>query len=155
MTAPMARETGLEPLVKELTVPCSVEQAFTLFTRRMAEWWPLERFSVGDTRAVSVDFPTGVGGDIVETLDDGTTAFWGTLTAFEPPSRVSFTWHPGEPVEEATWVEVRFVDIDGATQVTLVHDGWSNRPDGESARRGYDTGWDTVLAPYRLGAKAA
>jgi uncharacterized protein YndB with AHSA1/START domain len=155
MTAPMARDAGLEPIVKELTVPGPPEQAFDLFTRRMAEWWPLERFSVGEARAVTVDFPTRVGGDIVETIDDGTSAIWGTVTALEAPVYVAFTWHPGEPAAEATSVEVRFAEHDGATRVTLTHGGWSNRPDGASARSGYEPGWDAVLDPYRRLANAA
>jgi uncharacterized protein YndB with AHSA1/START domain len=155
MTASTTSQAGLGALVKQLTVPCSRENAFDLFTRRMGEWWPLERFSIGEGHAVTVEFPDAAGGRIVETTDDGRSEVWGTVTAWDPPARVEFTWHPGHPADQATRVEVRFVDEGGSTSVTLTHSGWAGRPDGEQARQSYDGGWDTVLGRYREAAPAA
>ena len=38
-------------------------------------------------------------GQIVERSADGETAVWGTVTQWEPPVGVAFTWHPGQPSE--------------------------------------------------------
>ena len=148
MNADAASPTSLDPLVKRLTVPCTTERAFEIFTDHIAEWWPLPTHSVGGNDAVSVRIEGQVGGEIVETIDDGRTSVWGTVTTWEPPSRVAFTWHPGQSPQEATSVEVTFQDDGSSTLVTLTHEGWANRPDGHKARRSYDTGWDSVLAGF-------
>lgn len=142
----MTETTALAPLTKTVVVACPVERAFDLFTARLAEWWPLATHSVGGATALGVEMQCREGGRIVETLGDGSTEVWGTVTGWEPPERVAFTWHPGQPVAEATRVEVTFSAEGAATRLTLVHSGWETRPDGSTARQGYDTGWDLVLA---------
>jgi uncharacterized protein YndB with AHSA1/START domain len=118
----------------------------------MGAWWPLLTHSVGQAAATGVQMQCRLGGLIVETVDDGSAHVWGTVTGWDPPQRVAFSWHPGNPVEEATTVEVRFSAEDSGTRVTLVHSGWANRPDGARARQGYVTGWDVVLARLAAGS---
>ena len=141
-----ANLTSIEPVRKAVTVPAVPQRAFELFTAHMQEWWPLATHSVGAQDAVGVVFGGGVGGLIIETLADGTTSVWGTVTDWEPPHRVAFTWHAGTSEAEATRVEVTFTeDGPGRTVVVLVHSGWKHRPDGASARDGYDSGWGPVI----------
>lgn len=143
------RVSPIAELRKVVAVPATPQRAFELFTVKIHEWWPLITHSVGEEHAVGVVFGEGVGGTIVETLADGTTAVWGTVTVWEPPDRVAFTWHPGNPESEAGRVEVTFTpEPAGGTLVELVHSGWDRRPDGVRARARYDTGWDTVLQDY-------
>ena len=144
-------------LRKVVTVAATPDRAFELFTRGIHEWWPLPTHSVGEEHAAGVIFGKGVGGVIVETLADGSTSVWGTVTRWEPPFRVTFTWHPGNPEAEAGTVEVTFTaDKSGGTVVELVHSGWDRRPDGARARANYDTGWDTVISNFvRFAARAA
>lgn len=140
------RHLPIADLHKTVTVPAAPDRAFELFTRNIHEWWPLPTHSVGEDLAVGVVFGEGAGGLIVETLADGTMAVWGTVTRWEPPYRVTFTWHPGNPETEAGSVEVTFTATSsGGTVVDLVHSGWNRRPDGARARTNYDTGWDLVL----------
>jgi len=140
---------GARPLRKSALVPQSPNDAFRIFVDDIAVWWPLATHSVGRERATSVVFEHGIGGRIVETHGEGETAVWGSVTAWEPPRRVRFTWHPGTPEPEATEVEVTFSDDgDGGTRVELTHRGWDNRPDGTDARSSYDTGWAVVLGAY-------
>lgn len=138
----------IAPVVKQATVPLSVEEAFAAFTDEIAAWWPLATHSVALDDAIGLTMAPHVGGQIVETAADGSTSVWGTLTAWEPPARVAFTWHPGWPADEATHVEVVFEDEAGHTVVTLTHTGWENRPDGARARENYNPGWDFVLGKY-------
>lgn len=140
---------------KSVTVPATPDRAFELFTVGFGDWWPLATHSVGIDKAAAVSFGTGVGGIIVETLADGTTSAWGTVTSWDPPDRVTFSWHAGTPEAEASLVEVTFTPSGtGTTLVELVHTGWENRPDGASARAGYQTGWDPVIEGYARAAAA-
>lgn len=148
--------TSIEPIRKTVTVPAAPPRAFELFTAHFQEWWPLETHSVGIEHAVGVAFGDAVGGAIVEALADGTTSVWGTITDWEPPCRVAFTWHAGTPEAEATRVEVTFTqDGPGRTVVRLVHSGWEHRPDGASAREGYDSGWEPVIGSFAEIAASA
>ena len=141
--------TSVEPVRKSVTVPADPQRAFELFTAHIQEWWPLGTHSVGAGHAVGVVFGEGAGAAIIETLADGTTSVWGTITQWEPPHRVAFTWHPGTAEADATRVEVTFTqDGPGSTAVRLVHSGWERRPDGASARESYDSGWEPVIGRF-------
>lgn len=136
-----------EPVRKSVTVPAAPQRAFELFTAHLNEWWPLATHSVGAGDAVSVTFGEGAGAAIVETMADGSTSVWGTVTHWEPPHRVAFTWHPGTAEAEATRVEVTFSQHGaGSTVVRLAHSGWKRRFDGASARENYTSGWDPVIS---------
>ncbi len=146
--------TSAEPVRKSVTVPAAPQRAFELFTAHMHEWWPLATHSVGAEQAVSVAFGEGAGAAIVETLADGTTSVWGTVTHWEPPYRVVFAWHAGTPEAEATRVEVTFTPSGpGSTVVRLIHSGWERRPDCESAREKYASGWNPVMSAFTEAAR--
>jgi hypothetical protein len=156
--------SSLAPVRKTVVVPLAKARAFELFTDRFSEWWPLATHSVGLADAALVRFPAVAGGSIVETMRDGSTCVWGTVTRWEPPDTVCFTWHPGQPDSWAGDIEVRFVPggttADGtvpsdgtvATTVTLTHSGWERRADGAKARLSYDSGWETVLGAFGTAA---
>jgi len=134
------------PVRKSLTVKWSCEQAFERFTSGIASWWPLATHSVGEERAQSVSIEGRVGGQIVEQISGGETSIWGTLTAWEPPRRLAFSWHPGKPSEFATSIEVSFEPVPGGTKLTLVHSNWEVLgAEAQGTRRGYSLGWAYVL----------
>src|ERR1700729_1347538 len=99
---------AIEPVRKTVTVPASPQRAFELFTAGISEWWPLATHSVGQDQAAGVVFGEGVGGEITESLADGTASVWGTGTRWEPPRLVAYTWHAGTPAAEASSVEGTF-----------------------------------------------
>ena len=104
----------LPPIRREILVDADPATAFDVFTARLGQWWPLAELSVfGDGAAVSFS-----GGQIIESAADGRTAVWGTVTRWEPPDAVAFTWHPGQPAEEDT----------GDTWVALLHRPGSAAP---------------------------
>ncbi|MEU4288014.1 SRPBCC domain-containing protein [Kribbella sp. NPDC026596] len=144
----MTVEQGIAPLVKKIVVPVAVDRAFEVFTAEMSAWWPLPSHSVGEVQARAVRLEGAVGGRIVEYGDDGEIATWGTVSDWDPPKAVSFTWHPGSDPQQAGQVTVSFTPSDAGTEVELVHSGWERRPDAARARAGYDTGWDYVLGQY-------
>ena len=144
--SPAAPSTA--PLVKTVTVAVEPTRAFELFTAHMSDWWPLATHSVAREQATGVTMPTRVGDPIVEATSDGARHTWGTLTRWEPPSEVAFTWHPGQSPDRATRVSVRFHPSDGGTEVMLTHEAWDAREDGSTARDSYDRGWEVVLEGY-------
>jgi uncharacterized protein YndB with AHSA1/START domain len=148
--------TSIEPVRKSVTVPADPVRAFEIFTAHIQDWWPLDTHSVGLGQAVGLAFGEGAGATITETLADGSTTAWGTITGWDPPHRVAFTWHPGQPEAEATSVEVTFAQNGaGSTVVRLAHSGWERRPDGPAAREGYDSGWEPVVGRFAAALRGS
>jgi uncharacterized protein YndB with AHSA1/START domain len=153
MAAP--RPTSLPPLVKTVRVPISPPAAFALFTRGIADWWPLATHSVGEADAVACMMEEREGGRIVERDRDGSEHVWGSIRRWAPPHRLGFSWHPGRGSESAQAIEVRFAAAgDRDTDVTLEHGGWEALGERAAAMRAnYDSGWNFVLGE-RYGAAA-
>jgi uncharacterized protein YciI len=130
---------------REILVDADPDAAFEVFTARIARWWPLAEFSVYGAGA-TVAFEAG---QIVERAPDGATSLWGTVTRWEPPGALAFSWHPGHPPDRASHVEITFAAAAGQTLVTLEHTGWEVFADPAAARAEYDHGWPMVLDCYR------
>ena len=150
----MAVET-VAPVLRSVTIECSPEHAFSVFTERAEDWWPLDRHSVYEGEAASVVFGPGVGGRIVERSKAGEESVWGEILVWEPGQRLVYTWHPGhEPDEPSTEVELRFVAVGDGTRVELEHRGWEALAQPEETRSGYEQGWPGVLALFADAAAA-
>ncbi len=140
---------AITPIRKRLTVASDPERAFRRFTTELGTWWPLRSHSVGQAQAEAVTMEERVGGRIVERIRGGREAIWGTVTAWDPPHRIAFTWHPGREPATAQDVEVRFTAAGAATHVELVHSGFERLGRrARTARRGYPIGWAYVLGRY-------
>ncbi|MGC4940514.1 SRPBCC domain-containing protein [Kribbella sp. DT2] len=150
-----------EPLVKTVIVPTTPDRAFRLFTAELGKWWPLVSHSVRGDQATDVRLEGAVGGQIIEYDAAGPVGSWGTVSDWDPPHTVSFSWHPGSDPQEADQVTVRFIPTDestgsgggpdgsgSSTLVELTHTGWERRPDGGRARENYDSGWTYVLGHF-------
>jgi len=135
------------PIRREILVDANPEIAFEVFTERLGLWWPLAELSVFGASA-TVAFTDG---QIIERSADGRAAVWGTVTRWEPPEAVAFSWHPGQPADRANQVEVTFAAAAGQTRVRLEHSGWEAFADPAAARAEYDHGWPMVLDRYRDG----
>jgi Activator of Hsp90 ATPase homolog 1-like protein len=136
----------IPPLAKSVTVPWTQEASFRRFTADIASWWPLRTHSVGEDRAETVVFEARPGGRIYEKIKGGSESTWGTVTAWEPPGRVAFSWHPGQDPSRAQEVEVRFVAVESGTRLELTHTGWEKLGEmARRARRAYPLGWAYVL----------
>lgn len=145
----------IAPVMRSITVERSPEDAFRIFTERIAEWWPLHTYSVYGDDATGVVFEPGVGGRIVERSKAGEESSWGEILVWEPAHRLSYTWHPGNaPGEPFTEVELRFVAVGDATRVELEHRGWEALAEPEQTRSGYDEGWPGVLERYAAATAA-
>jgi len=128
----------------ERTVEVAADEAtaFTLFTDRIADWWPMATHSVHGEGG-TVGFEEGL---LVERHGER-SARWGEVRHWDPPHGFAVTWHPGREADEATEVAVSFTEEEpGRTRVRLVHSGWERRD--AAARESYATGWAAVLARY-------
>jgi len=145
----MDPETKIDPVQKEIVVGCEPARAFEIFTDQIDSWWPLASHSVGQENAEACYFEGHEGGRIFETHRDGSVHLWGTVSVWDPPRSVIFSWHPGRDVSTAQEVELRFSACEGGTRVELEHRGWESLGDSaEKTRNGYDQGWAPVLQRF-------
>jgi len=112
------------PVQQSVHVDCPIEEAFRLFTERFAEWWPLSRCSVTGEDAETCAIEPWEGGRVFERTRSGEESEWGSVTLWDPPNRVEFTWHPGEHAYALQTVAVEFQREAEGTRVTLTHAGW-------------------------------
>ena len=139
----------LPPVRAEIRVSWSPADSFQRFTSDIGRWWPTTSHSVGGKASTGVTLQPGVGGEIVESIRGGREAHWGTITDWDPPARLAFTWHPGRAASTGTRVEVRFVPDGTGTRVQLTHSGWEALGTlATTARRGYPIGWAFILRLY-------
>lgn len=141
-----------EPIVLSVDLPVSPAEAFECFAPAFATWWPVATHSLSRSSMTDVEIGCEPGGAIAERVDEGPWQRWGTVEAFEPGSRLRFTWHPGRDPESAQWVEVRFETAGAGSRVTLTHGGWEAL--GEIApilRREYASGWQYVFGEAYAG----
>jgi hypothetical protein len=115
---------ALPPVRKSVIVPLVPSDAFSLFLRRLPEWWPLSTRSVSLENAASCHVEPRVGGRLYERTRDGEQHTWGRFVLFDDGTRAVFTWHPGHSEEQATEVEVRFIPVGASTRVDVEHRDW-------------------------------
>jgi uncharacterized protein YndB with AHSA1/START domain len=80
-------------------------------------------------------------------------AIWGTLTVWAPPHCVVFSWHPGEELDKATHVELRFTASGTRTRVELRHSGFERLgPLAAHTKRMYPIGWASRILAIEVTA---
>lgn len=146
------QSTSIVPVVKIVTLECSQRTAFRCFTEDFGLWWPSETHSVTAFASGYRQKPLGVrfecrkGGRISETVVDSFEHPWGSILAWEPPSRVLFTWHPARRSDTSQLVEVRFNAIPQGTVAVLVQSGWERLGvHGPQEREWCEVGWEQVF----------
>ena len=145
-----------DPLTLTFELACSVEHAFDTWTSRIDSWWPRDH-TVSAEAGLTVVLERAVGGRVFERTGAGAEHDWGEVTVWEPPTRLSYTWHLGADPAEATEVEIRFRPIgDGGTRVEIEHRGWDRLGAIAADRRGRNqAGWDSLLPHYLAAVHAA
>ena len=138
----------IEVVRKAVTVDCSVEEAFRIFTADAMSWWPVENHSIHQQAVKEIVFEPRAGGEVYELSVDGERGHWATVSEWDPPSRLLLAWEVS-PGVLGTEVEVRFTPDDAQTRVELEHRGWERVADHDPEKRNnYDTGWEFVLGTY-------
>ena len=137
------------PIRQSTMVRSTIDHTFDVFVRTLDQWWPLRTHSRGKERVVRVTCEERVGGRVYETWADGQTHTWGTLLAWEPPTRFVLTWEIVQPA--VTEVELTFRELGPSlTRVQVEHRGW-DRLTEEQARElmgDYSRGWALILQRF-------
>ena len=142
---------------KQVVVEAPIERAFDVFTARFGDFKPPEHNLLG-APIVETTFEPRVGGHIYDRAEDGSECRWARILAYEPPTRVVFSWDIGPTWQvesdpaNASEVEVRFAaEGPGRTRVELEHrhidrhgPGW----DGVYYGVDGDEGWPLYLTRY-------
>lgn len=142
---------------KETVVDAPIDRAFRVFTDRFGDVKPREHNLLG-APITETTFEPRVGGHIVDRAEDGSECRWARILAYEPPTRVVFSWDIGPTWQleadpaHASEVEVRFVaEGPDRTRVALEHrhidrhgPGWEGVASGVDG----DGGWPHYLARY-------
>ena len=145
----MSESLVIEAVRKTVTVDCTVEEAFRLFTTDAMSWWPVESHSIHGADVREIVFEPRVGGEIYEVAESGERGHWATVLEWDPPTRLVLAWNVLKREREETEVEVRFAPEGAGTRVDLVHSGWENVvADAAAKRADYDEGWGFVLGKY-------
>lgn len=147
-----------EPVFKTIEVNCNAETAFTIFTDKIATWWPLDKNTISAMEgkiAKTVSIEPRVGGKIIETSFENKPLEWGSVTRFDRGERLTLSWQlASSPDIEPTIVDVKFIPIDGdKTRVELTHDNFQGHGDNaQNHRDNYDNGWVGVFEQAYAGA---
>jgi uncharacterized protein YndB with AHSA1/START domain len=146
----MDTETAVSASV---VVEAPIDHAFKVFTEDIASWWPPEHH-VLEAKLADMVFEPRVGGHVLDRGVDGSECRWARVLAYEPPTRVVFSWDISlewkiqEDLDKTSEVEVRFVaEGPERTRVELEHrhldrhgDGWQSMRDGVGSTEGWIVG---------------
>src|SRR5918994_2217572 len=145
----MTEVATIAPVRKTLSVECSPERAFEVFTGEVMSWWPIERFSIHEEKVRDVVLEPREGGEMYEVAESGKREHWARVVVFEPPRRLVLAWKVNPATDAPTEIEVTFTPEGQGTRVELEHRHWERAGEGAPEMRdNYETGWDLVLGPY-------
>lgn len=122
------------PIVRSVEIATTPERVFPLLVEpeSLVRWWP-------DV----ADFEPRLGGRVQMTFAGGASLVTGTVTRFEPPSALGFTWVRAESPDVTTQIEFTVVPLPGdRCRVEVVHSGWEAAP---HQRPMHDAGWAHFL----------
>jgi uncharacterized protein YndB with AHSA1/START domain len=158
----MTTDTATNSVRTEIVVNVPIARAFKLFTEHFDQVKPREHNMLGVAIAESV-FEPHVGGRLYDRGVDGSECQWGRVLAYEPPTRLMFTWDisPRWQIEtepaRSSEVEIRFIaETEHRTRLELDHrhlerhgDGWEGLAEGV---RG-DQGWPLYLQRFAAAVR--
>jgi uncharacterized protein YndB with AHSA1/START domain len=161
----MTMQTAPQPtsVSTEITVQAPIEHAFSVFTDGIGTWWEPTHHILSADLAEMV-FEPFVGGHIIDRGVDGSESRWARVLAYEPPTRVVFSWDISlsweietDP-EKTSEVEVRFIaQAPDRTHVTLEHRHIDRHGEGWEAMRaavGSPNGWNLIKFAEAASAAA-
>jgi uncharacterized protein YndB with AHSA1/START domain len=142
-----AAETSVKT---SIVVEAPIEEAFRVFTEEFGSFKPPEHNMLQVEIAETI-FEPRVGGHLYDRGVDGSECRWARILAYEPPSRVMFSWDISPrwqietDLEKTSEVEVHFIsEGPERTRVELEHrnierhgDGWEGTREGVGGNEGW------------------
>jgi uncharacterized protein YndB with AHSA1/START domain len=153
----MSTTSNAAPVTETIVVEAPIERAFEVFTADIGSWWPPSHHILQAKLAAMV-FEPRVGGHIIDRGVDGSECRWARVLAYEPPTRLVFSWDitlqwqiETDPAR-ASEVEVRFIaESEQRTRVELQHRGIERHGNGWEAMQaavGSPNGWRVGLERF-------
>lgn len=145
----MTAQTATTEVTVEIEVEASMAQAFEVFTNQIGSWWDPDHHIL-DAPLAEMVFEPYVGGHIIDRGTDGSECRWSRVLAYEPPSRVCFSWDINlqwqletDPAK-ASEIEIAFSELAiDRTHVKLTHRHLDRHGEGwEAMRNAVASGWD-------------
>ena len=151
----MSTQTTDTSVQTSIVVDAPIERAFSVFTEGIGTWWPPEHHILQAELAEMV-FEPREGGHVYDRGVDGSECRWARVLAYEPPTRVVFSWDislqwqlESDP-QRTSEVEVRFVS-EGPTDARRARDrnldrhgeGWEQMRDAVGSPDGWGKGLHT------------
>jgi uncharacterized protein YndB with AHSA1/START domain len=138
-------------------VDAPIDKAFSVFTADIGSWWPPEHHILEGELAEMV-FEPRAGGYIYDRATDGSECRWARVLAYDPPTRIVFSWDISlqwqietDP-ERTSEIEVRFsAESSDRTRVDLEHRNLNRHGEGWEPMRdavGSPEGWAVGLARF-------
>ena len=149
----MNTQANVTSVQSSIVVDATLEHAFSIFTESIGSWWPPEHHILQAELAEMV-FEPHQGGHIYDRGVDGSECRWALVLAYEPPTRVVFSWNvslqwqlESDP-QRTSEVEVRFIpESPQRTRVELEHrnldrhgSGWELMRDAVASPNGWGRG---------------
>lgn len=147
----MAEAQGLEDHVQDISTDherliihaefpsVPPEDLFTAWTvpAQLTRWWPRQ-----------AEIEPGVGGAYHLSWPGTEWHLRGTYTAWDPGSRLAFTWCWDHDPSEVTpkHVDVRFIAAPGGSRLLLTHGMYPDTSEASEERQGHLVGWQTFLS---------
>ena len=155
-------QTAVGTVRKTMLVNAPQAHAFAVFTERLADWWPLQRYHIGSQAAQTAILEPRVGGRWFERAADGTECDWGRVLVWEPPHRLVLSWDIGADwqfhPDLGTEVDVRFIaEGSDTTRVELEHRRLERYAEKAAEMRTIfdsDGGWSALLQSFAQAAAA-
>jgi uncharacterized protein YndB with AHSA1/START domain len=132
----------------QTVVDAPIDHAFRVFTEGIGSWWDPDHHIL-EAQLAEMVFEPRVGGHIIDRGTDGSECRWARVLAYDPPSRVCFSWDINlrwqletDPAK-ASEIEVTFTE-DGPdrTRVVLTHRNLDRHGEGwEAMRDAVGSGW--------------
>jgi uncharacterized protein YndB with AHSA1/START domain len=132
----------------QTVVDAPIDHAFRVFTEGIGSWWD-PNHHILEAELAEMVFEPRVGGHIIDRGTDGSECRWARVLAYDPPSRVCFSWDINlrwqletDPAK-ASEIEVTFTeDGPGRTLVVLTHRHLDRHGEGwEAMRDAVGSGW--------------
>jgi uncharacterized protein YndB with AHSA1/START domain len=148
--------TTIPTIRHQITINAPVERAFAVFTDGFHTWWP-QSFHIGATQMERAVIEPRVGGRWYERGVDGSECEWGSVLAWDPPTRLVLTWQINGAWEydpdprHASEIEVQF-RADGSDRTVMAfehrHLDRLAHADALASAVGGEQGWHRVLAAF-------
>jgi uncharacterized protein YndB with AHSA1/START domain len=144
----MTTHTDATSVRTDAEVHAPIERAFEVFTTGIGTWWPPDKHLL-EASLAEMEFQPWVGGNIIDRGVDGSECRWSRILAYEPPTRVCFSWDINlrwqvetDP-DKASEVEITFAaDGPERTHVVLTHRHLDRHGEGwEAMRDAVGSGW--------------